>query len=95
MWFDGLRGSSWTSLWSGYVVCGGNCPGIRTVAGPCPACGAGPLDTSPQTVRVDGREITVQAAFMGAEGRYVSNAIRNCPLCVMKNCPHHRDYDLG
>ena len=19
----------------------------------------------------------------------VSNAIRNCPLCVMKNCPHH------
>ena len=25
----------------------------------------------------------------------VSNAIRNCPLCVMKNCPHHRDYDLG
>lgn len=25
----------------------------------------------------------------------VSNAIRNCPLCVMKNGPHHRDYDLG
>ncbi|MGY3695402.1 hypothetical protein ACVIGA_005482 [Bradyrhizobium sp. USDA 3240] len=25
----------------------------------------------------------------------VSNAIRNCPLCVMKNCLHHRDYDLG
>jgi chromosome partitioning protein len=25
----------------------------------------------------------------------MSNAIRNCPLCVMKNCPHHRDYDLG
>lgn len=20
----------------------------------------------------------------------LSNAIRNCPLCVMKNCPHHR-----
>nr|GAJ37643.1 insertion sequence IS21 putative ATP-binding protein [Bradyrhizobium sp. DOA9] len=28
-------------------------------------------------------------------GSRVSNAIRNCPLCVTKNCPHHRDYDLG
>ena len=27
--------------------------------------------------------------------RLMSNAIRNCPLCVMKNCPHHQDYDLG
>ena len=26
---------------------------------------------------------------------WLSNAIRNCPLCVTKNCPHHRDYDLG
>jgi hypothetical protein len=25
----------------------------------------------------------------------VSNAIRNCPLCVMKNCPHPRVHDLG
>ncbi|MCK1453556.1 hybrid sensor histidine kinase/response regulator [Bradyrhizobium sp. 35] len=25
----------------------------------------------------------------------LSNAIRNCPLCVMKNCPHHLGYDLG
>ncbi|MGY4298928.1 hypothetical protein ACVWXN_007023 [Bradyrhizobium sp. i1.4.4] len=25
----------------------------------------------------------------------LSNAIRNCPHCVMKNCPRHRDYDLG
>jgi hypothetical protein len=25
----------------------------------------------------------------------VSNAIRNRPLCVMKNCPHPRVHDLG
>ena len=28
------------------------------------------------------------AALRQASGRNVSNAIRNCPLCVMKNCPH-------
>ncbi|WP_458194346.1 transposase [Bradyrhizobium sp. UFLA05-153] len=27
--------------------------------------------------------------------RLVSNAIRNCPLCVMKNCPHPRVHDVG
>jgi hypothetical protein len=41
----------------------------------------------------DARQITVTihqtAIFL------VSNAIRNCPLCVMKNCPHHRVYDLS
>jgi hypothetical protein len=25
----------------------------------------------------------------------LSNAIRNCPLCVMKNCPHPGVHDLG
>ena len=25
----------------------------------------------------------------------LSNAIRNCPLCVMKNCPHARVHDVG
>jgi hypothetical protein len=24
----------------------------------------------------------------------LSNAIRNCPLCVMKNCPHPRFHDV-
>lgn len=36
---------------------------------PCPPCDFGPLDTSPQTVTIDGREFTVGAAFMGPEGR--------------------------
>ena len=31
----------------------------------------------------------------GAREKLVSNVIRNCPLCVMKNCPHHLVYDLG
>jgi transposase len=26
---------------------------------------------------------------------WLSNATRNCPLCVMKNCPHPRVHDLG
>jgi hypothetical protein len=70
MWYDGLPGNSWTSLWSGYVRCGADCHGIRTINAPCPACGSGPFDTSPETIIVDGREITIPAAFMGAEGRY-------------------------
>lgn len=37
----------------------------------------------------------LQDALEAAINGVVSNAIRNCPLCVMKNCPHHRDYDLG
>ena len=31
MWFDELPGKSWAGLWSGYVVCGGDCPGIRKI----------------------------------------------------------------
>lgn len=36
-----------------------------------------------------------QQAFHRSPGGSLSNAFRNCPLCVTKNCPHHRDYDLG
>jgi hypothetical protein len=70
MWYDGLPGNSWSSLWSGYVRCGRECHGIRKIDVCCPACGSAPLDTSPQTVIIDGREFTMPAAFMGAEGRY-------------------------
>jgi hypothetical protein len=70
MWFDALPGKSWSSLWSGYVTCGGNCPAIRTVHEPCPACRAPPYDLSPQIVTVDGKPFQVAATFMGAEGRY-------------------------
>ncbi len=70
MWYDELAGKSWASLWSGYVLCGGNCPGIRKVDVSCPACGADPFDTSPQVVSIDGEKMVVPAAFAGAEGRY-------------------------
>jgi hypothetical protein len=70
MWYDDVAGKSWTSLWSGYVRCSADCPGIRKIDVPCPACGSGPFDTSPRTVIVDGREFTIGAAFMGAEGSY-------------------------
>lgn len=70
MWIDELAGKSWASLWSGYVVCGGTCPGIRKITGACPACGAAPFDTSPSVVVIDGREMLIHPTFAGAEGRY-------------------------
>jgi hypothetical protein len=70
MWFDELPGKSWVSIWSGYVVCGEGCPGIRKVDAPCPACGGDALDTSPKTMIINGKEMVIHAAFMGAEGRY-------------------------
>ncbi len=70
MWFDELPGKSWASLWSDYVVCGGGCPGIRKVDAPCPACGGDPFDASPKTMIINGKEMVIPAAFMGAEGRY-------------------------
>ena len=56
-WFDSLSDEqSWTSLWSGYIICG-QCRGIRKVTGRCPVCNC---------------EIPNQQfnTFMGAEGRY-------------------------
>ena len=70
MWFDQLSGKSWTDLWWGYVVCSGDCPGIRKIVASCPVCGAEPFDTSPQTVTIGGKERVIPRAFMGAEGCY-------------------------
>lgn len=70
MWYDELAGKSWASLWSGYVLCGGNCPGIRKIDVSCPACGADPFDTSPQVITTNGEKMVIPAAFAGAEGRY-------------------------
>jgi hypothetical protein len=71
MWCDELPGNSWTSLWSGYVVCGSDCPGIRRIDASCPACGDGPFDISPQTITRNGKTMVIPTAiFAGAEGRY-------------------------
>lgn len=70
MWFDDMAGSSWTSLWSGYVRCSADCAGIRKIDEPCVACDAPPYDPTPQTVTIDGQEMIINSAFMGAEGRY-------------------------
>ena len=71
MWYDELPPTyTWAGLWYGYVICGGPCRGIRKIEGSCPACGSGPMDTTPKTLMIDGREITIAATFMGAEGRY-------------------------
>jgi hypothetical protein len=72
MWFEELPGKSWTSLWSGYVLCGANCPGIRKIDAACPACGAPPFDTSPDTIFIAGEEVVIHRSqcFAGAEGRY-------------------------
>jgi hypothetical protein len=70
MWFDELPGESWTSLWSGYVVCSGDCPGIRKIDASCPACGGDPFDTSPKILTINGSEVVIRPTFAGAEGRY-------------------------
>lgn len=71
MWYDELAGKSWTSLWSGYVLCGADCLGIRKIDAHCPACGGDPFDTSPQVIVRDGKEWIIPASiFAGAEGRY-------------------------
>ena len=71
MWYDELPGSSWASLWSGYVVCGADCQAIRTISAPCPACGSDPYETNPTVVIMDGGErMILPAIFEGAEGRY-------------------------
>lgn len=69
MWFDKAQNSSWTALWHNYVCCG-DCPGIRTLEGPCPACGAPAFDLSPKTLEINGEIRTVAPIFAGAEGRY-------------------------
>jgi hypothetical protein len=69
MWHEELTpGTSWTSLWWGYVRCG--CGGIRRVQEPCPACGMEPYDTSPTVLTTpSGEEFEMSATFMGAEER--------------------------
>ena len=72
MWFDTLpAGASWSQLWSGYVLCGGTCMGIRKIDKSCPACGAAPPVAGPHVIRMaDGTEHTISPAYMGAEARY-------------------------
>lgn len=73
MWFDQLSpGKSWTSLWSGYILCA-DCKGIRSFDSNCPACDAPPYsNTEPDEIILsDGRRVALPAAaFAGAEGRY-------------------------
>ena len=70
MWYDELpKDKSWSALWYGYILCG-RCGGIRLLEGPCSACGERPPSLEPQLVNVDGKEILVPSASMGAEGRY-------------------------
>jgi hypothetical protein len=71
MWYDNLGpGDTWASLWHGYVLCGGLYSGIRKIEASCPACGAGPMDTSPTTHTINGQQMIFAATFMGAEGHY-------------------------
>lgn len=70
MWCDNLPGKSWTSLWSDYVLCGGDCPGIRRIDAPCPACGSDPFDTSPSIRTISDERMVIHPTFAGAEGRY-------------------------
>ena len=71
MWVDDLPpGTSWTSLWSGYILCG-ECSGIRQLSDPCPACGASLPKDVERTIRLDdGREYPIAVVYMGAETRY-------------------------
>ncbi len=71
MWVSDLPpGTSWTSLWSGYIRCG-ECSGIRRFSNPCPACGANLPENADRTIRLDdGREYPIAVVYAGAETRY-------------------------
>ena len=71
MWVDDLPpGSSWTTLWSGYIRCG-VCSGIRTFNDPCLACGSDLPKDVERTVRLeDGLVVSIPHVYAGAETRY-------------------------
>ena len=59
----------------------------------CVMATAGHADAPPSvTMKNSRRRIDI---LWGHAHAMLSNAIRNCPLCVMKNCPHHWVHDLG
>jgi hypothetical protein len=101
MWYDNLQScDTWASLWHGYVLCGGRCSGIRRVEDSCPACGAGPMDTSPTTHTINGQQMTLAATFMGAEGRYEDYVYLQMlerewqrPIVEFEGFSHFRDDD--
>src|SRR4029077_7645866 len=63
-------GSSWSSLWKNYIICG-CCRAIRRSDATCTICGDAPPKSEPMIVRLsDGTEHKVWPAAMGAEGRY-------------------------
>ena len=71
MWVDDLPpGSSWTTLWSGYIRCG-VCSGIRKFNDPCLACGSDLPKDVERTVRLeDGLVVSIPHVYAGAETRY-------------------------
>lgn len=72
MWFESLPpGKTWTSLWSGYILCP-ECRGIRSLSANCPACDTPIVQSKPEiTMLIDGQEVTLPAmTYAGAEGRY-------------------------
>jgi hypothetical protein len=70
MWYEDLpAGSTWSSLWHGYILCG-NCGGIRRPDVACPACNVGPYSSEPTTMQIEGRDVVLYPTFCGAEGRF-------------------------
>ena len=71
MWYDDLiYKKSWSTLWSGLIVCG-KCLGIRGTEGECPVCGVGLPEQELMLHRVDGDDVVVSTiCYMGAEGRF-------------------------
>ena len=69
MWYEELPyKKSWSSLWSGYILCG-KCRGIRGVQPKCPVCGTEQSGFETQVRSPDGR-LMVTTTALGAEGRY-------------------------
>lgn len=85
-WFDDLAESqSWTSLWSGYIICG-NCSGIRLLEGKCSVCSATLTESKFFNAEINsGEEVQfIQNAYIGAEGRYEDYVYLNMLECEWK-----------
>jgi hypothetical protein len=65
----------------------------QNASAPTALCGVQPIDRTRTQIKLVGPNYFRIVVFGPATS--LSNATRNCPLCVMKNCPHPWVHDLG
>src|SRR5436190_24073484 len=94
----GCLGPAWLLMPPDTNEAGSSCQRIdRSHIRGCPTSGRFfPTNTNDAPGRaISSRAHIAEEQRNGCWTSWMSNAIRNCPLCVMKNCPRPRVHDLG